>query len=158
MSTYYQVVARRQKSDGAETSLGYMSRKSLAELRNYLMRDDVLPMLRKVLGAPKSGGIEILKMDPAPLPHMVLMASVPSPKFTVWVGLRKVEKNPGELLVFGPNPDGARVLGKLHQIRYEHETEGLREHDFDGTEEIQLLRDGSVRIYSPSGEPLWDDL
>lgn len=68
----------------------------------------------------------------------------------------------GELLIYGTNPDrsteGAHRLGRLHQIRYEHDTEGPREHDFDGDEIIELLPDGSVRIYSPGGQRLWDDL
>lgn len=68
----------------------------------------------------------------------------------------------GEVLVWGTNPDlstpGARRLGKLHKVQYMHETEGPREHDFDGTEIIELLPDGSFRVYHPKGEPLWADL
>lgn len=68
------------------------------------------------------------------------------------------ERNPGELLTFGANPGGtkgAKRLGVLHKLYYEHDTEGPRVHEFDGTEVIELLRDGSVRIYHPSGVALW---
>lgn len=72
---------------------------------------------------------------------------------------RRARPNPPELLVFGTNPDrstpGARRLGTLHEVSYEHDTEGLRRHDFDGVEIIELLRDGSLRIYHPDGEALW---
>lgn len=64
--------------------------------------------------------------------------------------------NPPELLVFGTNPGGrARKLGKAHELKYMHATEGARVHEFDGDEVIELLRDGSVRIYHPQGKRLW---
>lgn len=111
------------------------------------------------MGRPP-GGVRIERTGTKPAPHMILAPGLTGGA-EWWVGFtgnteRRARKNPGELLVFGANP-GGKVLGKLHQIRYEHETEGLREHDFNGDETIELLRDGSVRIYSPGGERLWDN-
>lgn len=67
----------------------------------------------------------------------------------------------GKLVVFGSNPDhstkGAVRLGRVHNVQYVHDEEGAREHDFDGHEIIELLPDGSVRIYDPRGGRLWDE-
>jgi len=75
---------------------------------------------------------------------------------------QKHKRNPGELLVFGANPKGgtrgAKVLGKAHQLKYLHRTQGARVHDFGGSEVVELLPDGSFRVYHPSGVRLWDDL
>ena len=155
MSTYYQVAARSPKGD--VTHLGVSARKSLAGLRAFFTMPAVYRQLDHLGVYDLSNQrTEIVTQAAKPHPHIVTSSGF-------WLGFTgrterdlQARRNPGELLVFGANP-GGKLLGKLHQIRYAHETEGLREHDFDGDETIELLRDGSVRIYSPSGERLWTD-
>jgi hypothetical protein len=63
-------------------------------------------------------------------------------------------KNPAELVTFS-NP--GKLLGYAHELRYRHVTEGHRVHEFDGTERIELLDDGSFRVYHPRGKRLWEE-
>lgn len=72
----------------------------------------------------------------------------------------KVRKNP-PLAVFG-NPGhsrGGKVLSRRAiSIRYVHATDGERyEHKFGRDDVIELLPDGSFRIFNAKGKRLWKD-
>lgn len=69
----------------------------------------------------------------------------------------RVKTNPGELLVFGPNPDGVPIGDQVDAIYYHHVTEGPRVHEIE-TEGVCMegLPDGSLRIYHAT-ERLWRD-
>lgn len=66
------------------------------------------------------------------------------------------------LVVFG-NPRGAtrgaHILSReIHAIKYKHASDGkLYEHKFARGSAIELLPDGSIRVFSPTGVRLWND-
>ena len=77
---------------------------------------------------------------------------------------RRRKRNPS-IVIVGPNPGGSKPtkgatpIGKDVEIsvRYEHVTEGPREHLFTETVQLEGLPDGSVRIYHER-LALWEDL
>lgn len=71
---------------------------------------------------------------------------------------RKVRKNPS-LVVFGnPRKPGALLSERAYAVQYKHVEDGQPyEHKFKAGVCIELLSDGSVRLYHKSGKPLWGD-
>lgn len=165
MSTYYEIEARGPaqmigerrpaKRKGVVVRLGLSARKSFSGLRSFLVSGKVPDKLSALGVYDRDGTTEIVEHAATPHPYLRTSSGW-------WIGFtgrteRETKRNPGELIVMGPNPGGER-LGLLHAIEYEHTTEGLRRHDFDGDEIIELLRDGSLRVYHPQGLKLWQDL
>lgn len=69
------------------------------------------------------------------------------------VVLRRYRANPTIFVAGNPG----ELLGRAVQLKYLHETEGPRYHDFDdGETRVELLPDKSVRLYNPR-KPLWMD-
>ena len=68
-------------------------------------------------------------------------------------------RNPG-LTVFANPGKGPRVVGvltsRVYAIQYRHATDGKDyEHKFKPGVKIELLADGSLRVRSTRGKPLW---
>lgn len=59
----------------------------------------------------------------------------------------------------GKPTKGARILSReATEVRYIHATDGDRyKHPFKKGVTIELLPDGSARLYRPDGKPLWRD-
>lgn len=59
----------------------------------------------------------------------------------------------------GKPTKGARILSThATEIRYIHDVDGDRyKHPFAKGVTIELLPDGSARLYRPDGKPLWRD-
>lgn len=74
---------------------------------------------------------------------------------------RPIPKQNPPLVVLG-NPGksrGSHILSKnIVSIRYQHAADGdFYEHKFKKGSVIELLSDGSIRVYSPRGVKLWGD-
>lgn len=66
-------------------------------------------------------------------------------------------KNPARRVRSNP-PRRGQLLGTPLVIRYRHATDGkLYEHKFGRTARVELMPDGSVRICSTKGKPMWGD-
>ena len=72
---------------------------------------------------------------------------------------RRTRKNPS--LVTFANPRArvtAQLSKRVYAVQYRHVEDGQDyEHTFKTGVCMELLSDGSVRIYSRSGKPLWGD-
>lgn len=81
---------------------------------------------------------------------------------------RGIHTNPATLAIVGNpprrrrarrNPGGCRAEGRLlgkrvYRILYEHVRQGKRYHDFSAGAKLEMLSDGSLRLYHPT-HPLW---
>ncbi len=69
---------------------------------------------------------------------------------------RKATKNP--VLAIMGNPPGKLFSKDVHAILYTHADDGKHyRHDFAGGVRMAALDDGSVRIYHPTGKPVWKE-
>lgn len=58
-----------------------------------------------------------------------------------------------------PTPGGRVLSRRIEEVRYRHAKDGKwYKHPFTSQSTIELLRDGSFRVFSPSGKQLWGDL
>lgn len=68
--------------------------------------------------------------------------------------------NPPLVVLGNPGKSkGSHILSKnIHSIRYQHEADGgFYEHKFKRGSYIELLPDGSIRVFNPRGVKLWGD-
>lgn len=50
-----------------------------------------------------------------------------------------------------------RLIGVAHSLKYQHTTEGRRQHPFETTAHVYCMPGGSIEIRSPRGLPLWQE-
>ncbi len=73
---------------------------------------------------------------------------------------RGVKENPPLVVLGNPGKSrGSKVLSKnIHSLRYQHAEDGeFYEHKFKRGSYVELLPDGSIRVYNPRGVKLWGD-
>lgn len=72
---------------------------------------------------------------------------------------RVARRNPPLIVMGNPGRSRGKLLSKRAiSIRYQHAADGeLYEHKFTRGDCIELLTDGSFRIYRMDGKPLWKD-
>lgn len=71
-----------------------------------------------------------------------------------------VKKNPPLVVLGNPGKSkGSKILSRnIMAIRYQHEADGeYYEHKFKRGSVIELLPDGSIRVFNPRGVKLWGD-
>lgn len=67
-------------------------------------------------------------------------------------------ENPDLLVLTNPPPRGELMGKRVYKIEYQHAKDGKNYfHDFGSDVRMEALPDGSVRIYSTKGRPVWGE-